>query len=95
MNDALLAFAALGMPLGITIGYFGRRWVDKPGPPTDSQIAKYLGRIVNIEELESHQRLVRARMMRNKQSTLRFDGGPNAKVSKMRVRRGTFGKGGE
>lgn len=50
-------------------------------------IAKFMTRVVNLEELEEHRRMVRLRMMQAKQRTVRFDGGPSATVHRMRVRR--------
>jgi hypothetical protein len=72
------------LPMTLIIGiYLGRR---QRIPPTDYQIAKYLDRVVNQEEVEERQRINKFRMARNGQKTVRFDGGPNAKVMPLKVR---------
>ena len=55
-------------------------------PPTDAQIARFMGKIVNQEELEEHQRLLKFKMARNGLKSMRTDGGPNAKMLRLRVR---------
>jgi hypothetical protein len=55
-------------------------------PPTDEQVAKYMNRVVNQEEVEERQRINKFRMARNGQKTVRFDGGTNAKVMPLKVR---------
>jgi hypothetical protein len=50
-------------------------------------VAKFMTRVVNLEELEEHRRTVRLRMMQAGRRTARFDGGESAKVHSMRRRR--------
>ena len=82
MNDALIIFATAGFPLGVLVGFL----IKKPAPPTDEQLYQFMGRIVNLEELEEHQRILKYKMARNGRKTMRTDSGPNAKVMRMRVR---------
>jgi hypothetical protein len=58
----------------------------KPKLPTDKQIFDYMNRVVNQEEVEEHRRLLRVRMMRAGQKSIRLDGGPHARVMRMRIR---------
>jgi hypothetical protein len=44
-----------------------------------------MDRVVNIEALEEHERLLKVRMARQGRKSMRTDGGPNAKVMKMRI----------
>lgn len=55
--------------------------------PTDEQIYRFMDKVVNTEEMQEHQRLLRVKMMRNGRKTQRFDSGPNAKMRKMKVYR--------
>lgn len=80
MTFNLTMAGSLGCWIGIPIGwYFGSR------PPDASDIRDYMDRIVNIEAMEEHEKLVKLRMARNAVRTTRVDGGPNARVTKMRV----------
>lgn len=83
MNDALLTLALVGFPLGILFGYSISR---KIVPPSDKELANYMDRLVNQEELESQQRLNAYRMARNGQKSQRFDSGPPAQTFRMKVR---------
>lgn len=83
-HAGLILMAILGFPAGLAVGYIIKAYFGNP--PTDEQIYKYMGRIVNQEELEEHQRLLKFRMARNGQKTARFDGGPNARVMRVKVR---------
>jgi len=75
-----LVGVAFGLGLGI---WWGRR---QRRPPTDEQVARYMGKVVNQEELEEHQRLLKFKMARNGLKSMRTDGGPNAKMLRLRVR---------
>lgn len=83
MIDVIIILAILGFPFGLAVGA-GLSY--KYNSPDDKDLAKYMDRLVNQEELESHQRLAKYRMARNGQKSQRFDGGPNAKTFRMKVR---------
>lgn len=55
--------------------------------PRLEEVSAFMDRVVNVEELESGIRLRRAAIMRSGRRTVRADGGPPAKVMRMRVRR--------
>ena len=80
----LQVLALVGFPLGMILGY----WLGThfKAPPSDEYLADYMGRVVNQEEMEEHIRLSRYRMARNGVKTQRFDGGPNARVMRVRIR---------
>ena len=72
------------VPLSFTIGiWLGQR---RGRRPTDEQVARYMGKVVNQEELEEYQRLLKFKMARNGLKSMRTDGGPNAKMLRLRVR---------
>lgn len=78
-------FAAL--PPGIIFGWACSTIAERHKQiPTDQQIATYMNRVVNQEEMSEHERITKFRMARNGRKTQRFDGGPNARITKMRVR---------
>jgi hypothetical protein len=64
----------------ITYLYLKRGWT-----PRKEQIAEYMRRVVDLEELEEHEKLIKLRMERNRRKTTRFDSGPNARVMRMRL----------
>jgi hypothetical protein len=75
---------AAAIPAALTIGILiGRR---KYKPPTDEQVRKFMNRVVNIESIEEHEKLLKVRMARQGLKSVRTDGGPNAKITRMRVR---------
>ena len=53
--------------------------------PEDEVIRKYMERIVNMETIEEHERLLKFRLARQGRRSLRVDGGPNAIVRRMRI----------
>ena len=74
----------MGMSLGIVVGFFGsRRFRDQPGA---EDIRKYMSRIVNMESIEERERLLKLRMARQGLKSTRLDGGPNAQITRMRIR---------
>ena len=82
--DTVLLFALpVTLLIGIWLGHRVKR------PPTDENLFKFMDRLVNQEELEERQRLLKVKMARANRRTIRFDGGPNAKVMRMRIRPGT------
>lgn len=84
VNDWAIFLLGCALPIMYVAGFvLGKR---QSGPPNDEQIARYMGRIVNQEEVEEHQRLLKFRMARNGRKTIRYDSGPNARIGKMRVR---------
>jgi hypothetical protein len=82
-----IAFIA-GLLWGALIMYWYYNRNDKP-EQTELQetIQKFFNRIVNVEELEEHEKLVKLRMERNRRKTTRVDSGPNARVMRMRLTR--------
>lgn len=66
----------------ITIFYVYRHEV-----PDAEQVRNFMERIVNLEELEEHEKLTKLRMERNRRKTTRVDSGPNARVMRMRLTR--------
>lgn len=80
MLDFTIAFGCL--IIGGLIGYaFGKE------PPDAEQIQKYMSRIVNLEAMEEHEKLVKLRMARNSVKTTRVDSGPNARIMRMRIKK--------
>ena len=80
---ALTAILALFMGFGA--GWFAcARMPRKPAP---DDIARYMASAVNREEAEALRRGNRLAMARAGRRTMRVDGGPKAKVHKMRVRK--------
>lgn len=80
INEVMAGVAGAG------IGWLGA-FVLLRQPPNAEQIREYMSRIVNLEAIEEHEKLVKVRMMRNKLKTVRVDGGPNARVGTMRLRK--------
>lgn len=84
MTTTVILIVLFGQLVPLAIGvWLGRR---QRLPPNDADIARYMNRVVNIEELEERQRINKFRMARNGRKTQRFDGGPNAKIMRMRIR---------
>lgn len=84
MNDMLLALAITGMPAGLAIGtWLG---INMRTSPTDEDLHKFMGRVVNQEEMEEHQRILKYQMAGQGRKTMRFDSGANARVMRMKVR---------
>jgi hypothetical protein len=53
---------------------------------TDMELfANFLNRIVNLEAIEEHERLLKVRMARQGLKSMRLDSGPNARVMRMRI----------
>jgi membrane protein YqaA with SNARE-associated domain len=74
--------AVLDAAAGGWVGYIiGRR------PLTPEQVYKLMGRVVNLEAMEEQEKLNKVRMARNHVKSTRLDGGPNARVTKMRISR--------
>ena len=74
----------VGVALGFGFGVWAGRRQAKP--PDDEQIARYMSRVVNQEEIESNERMRNFKMARNGRTSTRFDSGPNARVSKLRIK---------
>jgi hypothetical protein len=53
--------------------------------PEDQVIREFMERIVNMEAIEEHERLLKFRMARGGLRSMRVDGGPNAVMRKMRL----------
>lgn len=80
-----IAIAFLGGVLWgclITVLYLHRTEI-----PNEEQVHNYMRRIVNLEEIEEHEKLTKLRMARNARKTTRVDSGPNATVMRMRLTR--------
>lgn len=84
MSDLVMGLAVAGFPLGMAAGYSIRGIYERP--PDADDLRKALNRIVNMEEMEEHQRITKFRMARNGRKTQRFDGGPNAQQLRMPLR---------
>jgi hypothetical protein len=55
---------------------------------TDMQLfANFMNRVVNMEAIEERERMLKVRMARQGLKSTRLDSGPNARVTKMRVRK--------
>lgn len=69
-----------------TVGgiWYGHR---RARQPTRAEIAHFMNRVVNQEEMEEHERITKYRMAKSGRKTQRFDSGPNATIRKMPVRR--------
>jgi hypothetical protein len=78
--DFILAFSCL--TIGGLIGYIFAKQ-----PPDAEDIKKYMSRIVNMEAMEEHEKLVKVRMARNSVKSTRVDSGLNARVMRMRIRK--------
>lgn len=92
MTSHISSYMAVGLALipvvclvsGLLLGvWLGRR---RGQPPDDETIARFMGRVVNQEEIESNQRMLRYKMARNGKTSTRTDSGPNARVSRLRIR---------
>jgi hypothetical protein len=55
-----------------------------PQPDAD-ELRKHMERIVNMEMIEEHERLLKFRMARSGLRSMRIDGGPNAVLRRMRL----------
>lgn len=60
-------------------------WSHKAKPPTIEQVREFMDRVVNVEAIEEHEKLLKVRMARQGLRNIRVDGGPNAVVRRMRV----------
>ena len=56
--------------------------------PSPEDIAKYMAKVVNLEELEERRRAVHRQMVQSGRRSVRVDGGENARVMRMRKRKG-------
>ena len=84
LNDLmLLAIAILIFGFGVLVGYT----IGHSHPADPEQTLELMKRVVNLEELESREKLNKVRMMRTGRKTFRNDSGPNARMMRMRVRR--------
>lgn len=75
----------LTIPPGMIIGYCIAKLQQPYQPPTDENIARFMNKVVNQEEMAEHERLTKFRMARNGRKTQRFDSGPNAKMRKAQI----------
>jgi hypothetical protein len=55
--------------------------------PNAKDIAAYMARVVNLEELEANRRAVHRQMVQSGRRSVRVDGGQNARVMRMRKRK--------
>jgi hypothetical protein len=79
--DAVICSFFAGGFIAFGLGYLvGRR------PLTPDEVWRYMNRVVNLEALDEHEKLTKVRMARNNRKITRTDGGPNARISKMRVK---------
>lgn len=72
---------------------FGAGWLIRsrmPAKPTRDDIARYMASAVNREEAEEQRRANRLQLARSGHRTMRLDGGPKAKVHRMRKRQARF-----
>ena len=84
LNDIMLfAIGLLIFSFGVLVGYT----IGHSHPADPEQTLNMMKRIVNLEELESREKLNKVRMMRTGRKTFRNDSGPNARMMRMRVRR--------
>ena len=78
----MLAFLVTGLVWGWLMAY----WLHFR--KTDMElISKYMDRVVNIEAMEEHEKLLKVRMARQGLRSMRLDSGPNARITKMRAKR--------
>jgi hypothetical protein len=75
------------MVSGMSISFMAGMWfgIRRPNPPTAEQVRDYMNRIVNMEAIEERERMLKLRMAREGRKTTRFDSGPNATISRMRI----------
>jgi hypothetical protein len=76
-----VAFAGLGAAVGGFVGFWNGYIIGRR-PLTPEQVYKLMGRVVNLEAMEEQEKLNKVKMART-----RLDGGPNARVTKMRITR--------
>lgn len=83
----LITFAVfmLGLLVGILGGVWAARRLLPPEPPREA-IARFMASAVNREEAEEQRHLNRLALLRGGRRTMRTDGGPSAKVHRMRKR---------
>lgn len=82
MNITIVAASLIGALLGwlaATVTFRVR--------PREADVARFMARVVNLEDLEAHRRAVRLKMLQSGRRSERFDGGPNARVMRMRKRK--------
>lgn len=87
-----IAYAAIGAALlvGFILGYGARPFLCRflPMKPVEpQQLSAYLDRVVNQEEAEARRNQIRRQLHDSGRRTMRLDGGPPAKVHKMRRKR--------
>lgn len=72
-------------------GGFTVWWVMRfnQGPPGLEHVQQFMSRVVSDEALEENRKIRRLEMVRAGRKTTRADGGPNAKMLKVRVKRGS------
>lgn len=89
MNLAALA-AIGGVLLGFIVGwgtaYLYIHHSDRQSY-SQSDIQAYMARVVNMEAVEHRRKMLRLNLLRAGRRTVRHDGGPPAKVMRMRKRR--------
>jgi hypothetical protein len=87
---SLLAAILAALVVGFILGALARPFLSN-NPLTKrvapQEISALMNRVVNAEELDEARRVRRAQMMRAGRRTIRADGGPPAKVHKMRRRK--------
>ena len=79
--EAASIFAG-GVAGGSTLTFF----FTKPLQISPEQVREMMNRVVNVESMEEHERLLKVRMARQGLKSMRVDGGQNARVMRMRIR---------
>lgn len=79
---ACITFAAYTGGLGFVLGRLSPK-----RQLTPEEINRIMGRVVNMEAMEEHEKLNKVRMARNNVKSTRVDSGPPARITKMRVHR--------
>lgn len=75
---------------GLLLGYLSALFLYpklRKTPPTSRDIARFMESVVNQEDVETRRRLLKRQMLETGRRSVRYDGGPNAKVVRMRKRR--------
>lgn len=75
---------------GLLLGYLSAPFVHpklRKRSPDSADIAAYMSAVVNQEEVEERRRAIRRQFLETGRRSARVDGGPNAKVMRMRKRR--------
>ncbi len=81
----MLVAGAAGLA-GLLIGWLAASATSKVRPQVQD-VAKFMEQVVTLEELEAHRRANQIRLAQSGRRTDRFDGGPTAKVMRMRKRK--------